>query len=282
MDILIIDSPAKTPAAAALTAHVPRQAALRAEGIPGVEHDGQGLLTFDPGRHNAGTVDVLARHLKSEQLAVSFQGTGRPAEVTDEDLAVINERHSAITLSAEDIVVFEDYAANDRLTSKPVRLTKKALEKFAADYTQGRTVQYDHDEDKPVGATFAAQVIEDTLRGVTANWLVTRWYAVTKDASELRRQRIQDMQTGVKRYTSVGLTGGSWDFQEVEGPDGGTIYFYEVDDDENARPRLESDELSRVKMGAVYGACDSVAKNSANQNEQLSTTSQEDIILCDW
>ena len=284
MDIIVIGSSKSAALSAALARRLPEHVALRAQSIRGVDYvDGE--LRFDERLHTEKTAALLTRRLKGEQLAVEFQGGGEKVEVTDEDLRIINEQHSQLELSKEDVVVFQDYAANDNLTRKPLRLTKRALERFAENYREGRTLRLDHDVEKPVGSTFAARVVEDTMRGVTANWLVTRSFAVTKNASERRLQRIQDMQTGVKRYTSIGLMGGAWEFREIETEDE-TIYFYEVDDNPGERDRLEADELSRVDLGAVYGAGDNRAKNTAQSNAFSPDTDQsqdrEETILCAW
>lgn len=211
-----------------------------------------GQLLFDRELHDEESASVLLSHIKGDALQVRFNGVGQRVTATADDLRTINERHSQIELTAEDIVVFQDYAANDVRTRRPLRFTKEYLEAIVASYEEGRTTLLHHRETYPIGATFAARVEKATVRGVEANWLVVRHYAVTRDASPERLQHIQDMQTGVLRYTSIEARGGNWQWQEVEGPNG-TEYYYEVDASDDA----EGGELSRVYLGAMYGAGDS-------------------------
>lgn len=248
--------------------------AERAQRMHGVRlragHDGSPAVEVDPQFHGAAQADVLAHYLQGESLAATFQGQGKAATVTEQDLRIINERHSGDELTADDIRVFERYSANDVLMRRPLRFTKAALEKLAADAEQGRTVLIQHDTQRYFGRVFAGTVEEATVRGVTANWLVTRLYAVTKGASEARLQDISDVAHGIIGFDSVTVAGGDWTFVEVEGPedaDGNRShhYHYEVDDNEGApRPeRLELRELSMVHLGAVDGAGSNTTKNEA-------------------
>ena len=187
-------------------------------------------------------------------LTLAMQAAGRVVEASAEDLAVINDLHSGQALDAADVVVLQDYALSDaRIDYPPIRFTGAALAKLAAHAEEGRTVCFNHDTDQVIGATFAAHVEGATVRGIEATWLRLRWYAVLTDqTSAERRQRVQDCRTGVLRYGSVGISGGSWDFVEVEGPNG-FEYFYLIDDSDDLRLR----EYSRCYLGAAHGAGDS-------------------------
>ena len=96
-----------------------------------------------------------------------------------------------------------------------------------------------------IGATFAAEIREDTVRGQKANWLVVRHYVVTKGASPERLQHVSDMRFGVLRYTSISFSGGAWEY--VEGPGGD--YFFRVDDSDEATGR---DRLMRSATCCSY------------------------------
>lgn len=192
-----------------------------------------------------------SRVLASE-LTLRMQTAGQAIAVSADDLRVINGTHSGAELAEAEVAVFQDYAANDvRVDMPPIRFTRAALRKFADHAIQGRSVKLDHGRTL-VGATFAADVEETTVREVAAHWLRLRWYAVLNDqTSPERRQDVQDCRTGVRRFGSIGMFGGDWQFQEIEGPDG-FEYFYDIDDDDSLWLR----EYSRVDLGAVAGAGD--------------------------
>ena len=191
-------------------------------------------------------------------VQLSMQAGGDRVEATADDLRLINEHHSAQELTADDVVVFQDYACSTaRIPFPPIRFTRAYLDRMAELAAQGRSVLFEHDEQQPIGTTFAADVVSATVRGVTADWLRIRWYAVLSDqTSAERRQRVQDCRTGILRYTSIRAMGGTWDFQETEVPDGagGTTwdYHYLVDTSESAN----LGEVSRTFLGASTGAGD--------------------------
>lgn len=192
-------------------------------------------------------------HVSSSGLQLAMQAPGAVIELADDDLTVINERHSSQELTAEDLVVFQDYAlSNVRANDRPIQFTTAAIEKLAAHATAGRSVLKGHNRDAVIGATFAGDTVEATVRDVEATWLRLRWYGVTTDqTSPERRQRLQDCRTGTLRFGSVGVVGGDWEFVEIEGPDGWD-YFYMIDDSDDLTLR----EYSRCFMGAATGAGD--------------------------
>ncbi len=238
--------------------------------LRGVDYS-DGQLVFDGRLYDEADADLVVRHARGERLAVRFQGQGRRAEVTDEDLAEINANHSSLALRKEDLVVFERYSANDAPMRSPLKFTRRALEKFAADFAQGRGVHLNHEDDRGFGRTFAAKVEEATLRGVKASWLVIRSYAVTKEATAERLQLIADVQNGVLGYDSITFMAGQWTFQEIDGGEGGpSLYFFEIDDDPNEHPRLEAIEVSVLStLGNVYGAGDNVRKNTISEPDEI-------------
>lgn len=230
------------------------------------------LLRAAPGTHFAG------ERVAPGGLALAMQASSRSVELTDADLRTINDRHSAQELSKDDVVVFQDYALSDRrITAPPIRFTQAALRKFAAQAVAGRSVCFDHRNNELIGATFDGDVAEATVRDLAAHWLRLRWYAVLNDqTSPERRQRVQDCRTGVLRFGSVGVFGGEWTFQEVEGPDG-PEYFYEIDDS----PSLGLREYSRVYIGAADGAGDhkfSAASTSARTPAALSPSPKPQVL----
>ena len=197
---------------------------------------------------------VAGSRVSASGLQLAMQAPGTVIELADDDLSVINDRHSAQALTAEDVVVFQDYALpNVRANDRPIQFTTAALSKLASHAEAGRTVLKGHVWDSVIGATFAGDVVEETVREIQASWLRLRWYGVTTDqTSPERRQHLQDCRTGTLRFGSVGVVGGDWEFVEVEGPDGWD-YFYVIDDSDDLTLR----EYSRVYYGAMTGAGDS-------------------------
>ena len=191
--------------------------------------------------------------LAPQGVQLAMQSAGAVIAVSDEDVRAINDRHSSQQLAAEDLVVFQDFALSDaRIVSPPIRFTRAALDTLAEQAAAGRTVCHQHRHTEVIGTTFAADVVEQEVRGVSAHWLRLRWYAVLTDqTSPERRQRVQDCRTGALRYGSVGVTGGEWDFVEMEGPDG-PEFFYLVDTSDT----LSLMEYSRCHLGAASGAGD--------------------------
>lgn len=236
-------------------------------GCPGVNLRAGGNVEIDARRYTPEQARLLELRASGKPVRLRFQPAGQAASPSSEDLQLINERHSSVELTEDDIIVFQDYAVSDRVANKPIRFTEAALERLAESYTSGRTVLFHHNDEYPVGTTFAAEVAEETVRGVEAKWLKTRWYAVTKNASEQRLQDIQDAQTGVMRYASVGIFGGQWEHVETDAEDGEhSVRYFLIDDNPGAprTERLDGREMSRVYLGAMEGAGDSSFSSTTN------------------
>lgn len=195
---------------------------------------------------------VPASRLAPEGVRLDFamQDAGEAIAPGADDLRVINRLHSGLELTEDDVVVFQDYAlSTERMNDRPIRISRAALDALAEQYAAGRSVLLDHQWDRPIGSTFAADVVEETVRGVQAEWLRIRWFAVlTDDTSPDRRQLVQDCRTGALRFGSCGLYGGEWVFAELEGGD----FEYVVQPAEDLHGR----EYSRVYYGANTGAGD--------------------------
>ena len=164
-------------------------------------------------------------------------------------------RNSDVDLSADDVAVFEDFAANDQRMDRNLRLTRGALDRFAKHGREGRSVLLNHDDEKPIGHTVAGRTEDAKVRGQSGRWLVLQWYAVKKGASEQRRQRIRDVETGVIRYSSIGAEGGDWTTTTKELESGESVSFAEIRPEQSPTDQsLQLRELSRVHLGAVHGA----------------------------
>lgn len=189
-----------------------------------------------------------------------FSATVEEMDTTEDDLEVINRDHSDVELSEEDVVIFRDFVAHDEVPQvgmrRPLAFTEDALNKFAEDYRKGRTFNLHHQTRRHLGSTFDAEVTNEEVGGVDANWLSVRWYAVTKEASEQRMQDIMDATTGVLRYTSMEVRGGEWSRKEMneEDEDDDRIFYQISDNPDSGTDRLEAEGIARVHLGAVRGA----------------------------
>ena len=204
--------------------------------------------THEPG-------DEIAKLRRRQEGVLTFRSASQASvhEPTETELAKINEI-SSVDLSADEVVVFEDFAAsNEQMEKRPMRLTESALRRLETRYQRGRQFRAGHDEKQRVGATFDAEVTEENVNGHDALWLRTKSYAVRNEATTpRRRQLIQDMKTGVLQYTSIGAQGGRWDTVGLDGE--GRDPIIEISHDPDAEKPLEATELSRVDLGAVEEA----------------------------
>jgi hypothetical protein len=193
--------------------------------------------------------DVLA----GGSLRLAVESTLRlSAEVSDAELRAINE-HAHVALTKDQVRVFTDYAIhNKRLVTRPLQFTTAALEAMAEQAKAGRSILHNHRTGEPLGSSFDAEVVRETVRGVEADWVRIKWFGVVSDdTSPERRQRLLDCATGVYRFGSVGVSGGKRKVKDVETPDGWD-YWLEIDADDT----LLLEEYSRVHMGAAQGAGD--------------------------
>lgn len=203
---------------------------------------------------------LRSRAQEGERLSMQFQSRRTESlQATTDRLETINTQHSDRELAEDDVVIFRDFAVHNLGPQtgmrRPLKFTMGALEKFADDFRQGRTMNVHHNGERQVGTTFGAQIERNaTVRGIEANWLTIDWYAPTVNASEQRLQDITDMETGVLRYTSIEFAGGDWEEETMEAPSGDD-WFFLVDDNAGAgRERLEAEGIARVALGAVRGA----------------------------
>jgi hypothetical protein len=190
--------------------------------------------------------DLVVERSRTEQL-----------DASPSDVEAINERHPGLDLAADEIVMFRDYAVSTGPMRRRLRFTRDALERFRTLSEEGRPYVLHHDPERYVGSTLRASVETADVRGVEADWLVVDWYAITRDASEQRRQDLIDVQTGLQ-YTSIRFTGGDWESQELETEDGSEFIMIVDDnapeDGQTAIDRLDMMHISRVELGAVKGA----------------------------
>lgn len=267
-----IESSRSAPAASRQFLYYPLARRLTASVLPmeGVSYN-DGRLVFRRLLYSDEAARMVVGRAEGRSMKVAFQGLGKKAEPTKDDLAVINQ-HASETLTMDDVRVFERYVANDAPMRSPLKFTRRALVKFAEDFVQGRGVHLDHLNSKGFGRTFAADVVEATVRGIEANWLRLRFYAVTKNATAERLQLLQDVASGVLSYDSITFMAGRWTFHEVsEGEQ--EIFFFEVDDDDAAHPRLEATEVSVLSvLGNVYGA----GSSDGNANKYADVRSASD------
>lgn len=206
-------------------------------------------LHFDE-RFSEGQARFAARHLSGRATHLAtYSGVGEAAEVTDEDLDAINERAGA-DLAAEEVRVFERFVINDQPVRRGMYFTERALEKLAADYTEGRTTMLYHDRSRPIGGTLSARVVEEEIRGVEAKWVQARTYVPVHEETDWP---IRMLDTGVLSFDSIGFIGGDYEMEEV-GSGENARYLMRIDYDSDDFPGLEAVELSHVYHGEAYGA----------------------------
>lgn len=209
-----------------------------------------------PRQERPGTLTNLrhaAARLDPVDCAVA-QGRVVDLEATEADLNAINERHPGLDLGTEDVLMFRDFAASTGpMRGHRLRFTERAVQRFADLASNGRPYVLHHDSQRFVGSTLRGETVERRIRGIDATWLAVDWYAITRDASEQRKQDLMDIRTGLQ-YTSIRFTGGDWTMMdEADQP------FMLVDDnppdgDQQAFDRLDMPHISRVELGAVKGA----------------------------
>lgn len=186
-------------------------------------------------------------------------------EVTDAQLQAINERHG-LDLEADEVLMFRDYVASTGpMRGRALRFTDDAIERFAELANEGRPFVMHHMANRYVGSTLSATVEETTVDGVQATWLAVNWYAVTRDASEQRRQDLMDIRTGLQ-YTSIRFHGGAWSSGDPDDFDGSQVMVVDDNPDAPASERLDMPHISRVELGAVVGAGVDVG-NSRKRND---------------
>ena len=214
----------------------------------GIQVDGN-QLRFDE-RFTEGQARFAARRLSGHTTHLAtFQGVGEVAEVTEEDLDIINSRIGT-TLSEDEVRVFERFVINDQPVRRGLYFTEGALEKLADDYSQGRTAMLYHNKERPIGGTISARVVEEEIRGVDAQWVQLRTYVPIHDETDWP---IRMLETGVLSYDSIGFIGGDFEMEEVgSGPN--AHYIMRIDYDDDDFPELEAVELSHVYHGEAYGA----------------------------
>lgn len=263
---------------------VPTALAGRLSRLRGVDF-GESSITFDRGLYAGERGKLQATYVAAAALGeptrIGQRHTALAArrnETTNADLEAIN-RFTAEDLAADDVFVFERYVINDQ-PSRSIGLvfTTRALEKMAGDFSGGRSRLLYHDRGDVVGATFSAEVVEETVNGLKASWVRTREYM-------LRGGRhagvIEDVRGGVLRYDSVGLRlGSAIEFIDIEDSS-----FIRIDYDEDEQGPLEAEEVSFVYLGEMRGtgqrnafASMEVPALPALPEPQLET--QQEYILC--
>lgn len=248
--------PPAPPSSGSLVLYAPQAEATEAEATE-EEDSAQAPVRLLDGSADITDLRAAAENMRAVDLAVA-PGRVVDLQASDADLAAINERHPGLNLGASDIQMFRDFAVSTGpMRGHRLRFTRSALERFQALAAEGRPYNLHHDPQRYVGTTLRAQIVERQVRGVDAAWLAVDWYAITRDASEQRRQDLMDVRTGLQ-YTSIRFMGGDWELQELEGPDG-PEFFMLIDDNPRddaqlAFDRLDMSHISRVELGAVKGA----------------------------
>jgi len=173
------------------------------------------------------------------------------------DLTTINTSHALIELEADDVAIYDRWVINDAPTRSGLIFTFNALKKFAKDFNEGRTVLMYHNQQMPVGRTYKASVVTDTIRQVKGKWVKLRLYIPRRDEDGERivetRFPITMLNMGVLAFDSIGFGGGRMRGIRI-GEGDASRFFLEIDHDPNQQFELEAGETSFVFMGQARGA----------------------------
>lgn len=226
--------------------------------IEGLTVHGNGELQFNKPLFNQYTAGFVTLHLSGAHVTTPPVPTLTTLVVpTDKDLEIINSGHALRELTADDIKVYQRWVMNNQPSRSGLIFTDRALKKFATDFAQGRTVLLYHDQSLPLGRTFAASVVTDTVREVQGKWVKTKLYIPRIDedgaALEYTRMPITMLDTGVFAFDSIGFGGGK--LKGIRVGDGDNArYYLQIDHDPGQQFELEAGELSFVFMGNIRGA----------------------------
>lgn len=242
-------------------------------------------VSFSRDIHTEESANIALRLAHGESIPVPTRLVIKGATVTDADLQLIHSDHATIDdFTKDELVICTMHAVHNKEITRPVRFTERALRRFAACHTMGRSILVGHGwahGGMSIGRSFRATVKEQEVRGVSGLWLDVDAYFPLRNATPDRLQVVTDMLSGVYSYCSIGVIGGDWQYKEIDGPDGAD-YVYVVDDnpDASARYRLESDELSVVYLGAAPGASVALTERDDDDQEQPISTQTESVTVC--
>ena len=226
--------------------------------LDGMTYDRAGVR-FDVGLWTVNQAAIVGASIIGEGAVVSLSaGTRRRREfsATSKHLEVINANHTETDRELEDFHIFQRVPVND-VPSRTIgiKFTTRALEKFAADANEGRARLRGHNKADIVGRTFAGEVVEDTVRGIEGNWLLTTEYisARTVDGDPMNRELITQHVNGELAFDSIGFYPGSKiEFKEFEAGER-RLQIIEIDHDPGEQFPLEMREVSFVHLGELRG-----------------------------
>lgn len=237
-------------------------AASKLEGFDVTDNGSVGRFArtmYTPQLANLAAYVMLGFEIETDPSAATLDANpNEPSEkgfsalaVSESDLQIINRDHAVKAQTADTIAVFERFVVNDSPARNGIWFTKRALEKFAADYQQGRSRLLHHSRESIVGRTFAADVVKKKIRGISANWVRVREYIPRIPANE---ETIANIESGVYAFDSIGFSGGEPELVEYKVSEDRTRYFLKIDFNPEGVPVLEAGEVSYVFLGAIYGA----------------------------
>lgn len=226
--------------------------------IEGVTVHANGELQFSKPLFNRLTAGFVTLHLSGAQVQTPpLPTTTKLVAPTEKDLKIINESHALRELADDEIKIYERWVINNQPSRTGLLFTDRALKKFAADFAQGRTVLLYHNQQMPLGRTFAGKTAKATIREIKGTWVVVRLYIPTVDADgdalDYTRMPITMLDTGVFAFDSIGFGGGRLKGKRV-GEGEHERFYLEIDYDPGQQMELEAGELSFVFMGNIRGA----------------------------
>lgn len=141
----------------------------------------------------------------------SFQMEVSPSDVTDEELAKINE-HTRKDLSADDVFIFDGVVSDDSLDSFKTRMDPQTtLSNYADDLTRGVSLMSGHDTEKePYGRSFDS--VLQKRNGLTE--VIGKFYMLRDSSANgsSTNDLIRNIEGGITRDMSVGFMAGIDDY----------------------------------------------------------------------
>lgn len=216
--------------------------------------------------------------IRSKEFAVQAESVS----VTEEDLALINNRFALRPLAAEQVYVRRLAVCNDQYDRTGERFPGYYLERFAATLP-GKPLLAHHDKGQfPLGRFFRAEVVKEA----GATWLYCWAYLVKTAGNEEIRTQID---AGVYSHVSIGFR-----WADLSCDLCGRSYFsgdcpHVIDREYDGRrctatyagdpERVEAIEASLVYLGAQYGAVVTKSDDRGLEKGALTATLTEDPVL---
>lgn len=224
--------------------------------LDGIKYDAGGVR-FESGLYTINQAAILSAALIGESASIELR-TPRSKrggyQATSKDLEIINSKHAEQERALEDFHIYQRVPVNN-VPSRTIgiRFTDAVLDKFVLDATEGRARLRGHNKADIVGRTFAAEVVEETVRGIDGKWLLTTEFISrrTIDGEPMNSELITKHVNGELAFDSIGFYPGSKvEFKEFEAGNQ-RLSIIEIDYDPTEQHPVEMREVSFVHLGEL-------------------------------